>query len=85
MLLSQQLDCPRFSQALKQFSSTTEKELSGLIRKSALKSCCLDLVPAKLLGLCRDDLLPVVTRTVNLSFVSTTKLAPLEQAVCHHC
>ena len=43
----------------------TDSEVFGLIRKSALKSCCLDPIPASLLGLCLEDLLSVITRIIK--------------------
>ena len=63
------------------FIPTTETELRGLILKSAKKSCCLDPIPASLLIRCFDDLLPVITRIINLSFSSSTVPTSLKQAV----
>ena len=57
---------------LSEFSSTSENELSGLVKKIAAKSCSLDPVPASLLRYCIDDLLPIIKRVVNLSFNSAS-------------
>ena len=43
------------------------EELASLIKGSSLKSCQLDPVPALVLRQCYDILLPVITRTLNLS------------------
>ena len=55
-------------------ADTTFSEFSLLseedVRKLALankKSCALDPVPASILSVCLDELLPVVTRMVNMS------------------
>ena len=69
---TEQLDSPRFNTALDCFIPTTETELRGLILKSAKKSCCLDPIPTSLLVQCFDDLLPIITRIINLSFSSST-------------
>ena len=78
---TEQLDSPRFNTTLDCFIPTTETELRGLILKSAKKSCCLDPIPASLLIRCFDDLLPVITRIINLSFSSSTVPTSLKQAV----
>ena len=77
----QQLDSPRFNCVLERFAPATDSEVSGLLRKSALKSCCLDPIPASLLCLCLDDLLPIITRIINLSLESSTMPSLLKQAV----
>ena len=78
---TEQLDSLRFNAALDCFIPTTKTELRGLILKSAKKSCCLDPIPASLLIRCFDDLLPVITRIINLSFSSSTVPTSLKQAV----
>lgn len=55
---------------LREFSSITEDELSGPVKKIAAKSCSLDPVPASLLRYCIEDLLPIIKNVVNLSFNS---------------
>ena len=72
---TEQLDSPRFNTALDCFIPTTETELRGLILKSAKKSCCLDPIPASLLVQCFDDLLPIITRIINL--LKQAVLSPL--------
>ena len=76
-----QLDIPRFNTALDSFIPTTETEVRGLICKTAKKSCCLGPIPASLLVQCFDDLLPVITRIINLAFASSTVPTSLKQAV----
>ena len=78
---TQQFDSPRFNTALDCLIPTTETEVRGLIRKIVKKSCCLDPIPASLLVQCLDDLLPVITRIINLSFASSTVPTSLKQAV----
>ena len=78
---TEQLDSPQFNTALDCFIPATETELRGLILKSAKKSCCLDPIPASLLIRCFEDLLPVITRIINLSFSSSTVPTSLKQAV----
>ena len=75
MSFTEQLDSPRFNTALDCFIPTTETELRGLILKSAKKSCCLDPIPASLLVQCFDDLLPIITRIINL--LKQAVLSPL--------
>ena len=61
---------------LSEFSPTSEKELSGIVKKIAPKSCSLDPVPAFLLRYCIDDLLPSIKRAVNLSPSFNSSLMP---------
>ncbi|XP_068749378.1 uncharacterized protein [Montipora capricornis] len=59
-----QTDC---QSQLFNFQLVSCEELASLIKGSSLKSCQLDPVPALVLRQCYDILLPVITRTVNLS------------------
>ena len=66
---------------LSEFFSTSEDELSGLVKKIAAKSRSLGPVPASLLLYCIDDLLPIIKRVVNLSFNSASKPSSMKNAV----
>ena len=79
--LVQHLDNPRFNCVLDHLAPATDDEVLRLIRNCAKKSCCLDPIPAKLLCLCLNELLPIITRIINLSFASSTMPSLLKQAV----
>ena len=81
LMFCKNLDNPRFNRPLENFSETSENELWTLIRKPASKSCELDPIPAQLLINCLDDLLPVITKIVNLSLASSTVPTSLKQAI----
>ena len=68
---------------LSEFSTNSEDELSGLVKKIAAKSCSLDPVPASLLCYCIDDLLPtcIIKSVVNLSFSSVSMPSAMKNAV----
>ena len=53
---------------LSSFRPATEKEVTLLLGKSASKSCELDPLPTWLLKNCLNELLPIITYIVNLSF-----------------
>ena len=53
--------------AFHSFQLLSENAVSMLIRKSAEKSCSLDLMSTSLVVGCPDVLLPVISRIVNLS------------------
>ncbi len=50
------------------FEPTNVDEVAGIIRKSAVKSCCLDPIHSELLKGCFNNLLPVIVRIINVSF-----------------
>ena len=52
------------------FSAVSEEEVLKSIKSASIKSCTLDPLPAGLLKLCLDDLLPVITRIANFSLSS---------------
>ena len=81
LLFSQRMGSSHFKRTLEYLSPTTDSEVRELIHKSAGKFCSLDPIPATLLVPCLDDLLPVITRIINLSFASSTMPSPLKQAV----
>ena len=50
-----------------QFSQLSENDVHNLIESSAKKPCKLDPMPTPLVVNCIDSLLPVITKTINLS------------------
>ena len=54
-------------QKLKTFRPATEDEVREVLKKTAKKSCSLDPIPAFLLMECTEELLPAITRIINLS------------------
>ena len=70
------LDCKLHS-----FTPTTADELTTLLAKVWGKSCMLDPLPGKLMIDCSDTLLPVIVRTVNLSFEEAVVPAKFKHGV----
>ena len=66
---------------LHSFTATTADELTTLLAKTWGKSCMLDPLPGKLRKDCSDTLLPVIVRTVNLSFEEAVVPAKFKQGV----
>ena len=50
-----------------QFSQLSENDVRNLIESSAKKPCKLDPMPTPLVVNCIDSLLPIITKTINLS------------------
>jgi len=53
---------------LENVSLISEDEIGKIIRKSSNSSCQLDPIPTWLVKLCGDELVPVLSKMVNLSF-----------------
>ena len=66
---------------LHSFTPTTADELTTLLAKTWGKSCMLDPLPSKLMKDCSDTLLPVIVRTVDLSFEEAVVPAKFKQGV----
>ena len=66
---------------LHSFTPTTADELTTLLARTWGKSCMLDPLPGKLMTDCSDTLLPVIVRTVNLSFEEAVVPAKFKQGV----
>ena len=66
---------------LESFTPTNVEELSKLTRKIAKKSCILDPIPAKIVKECLSDLLPIITKMVNISLDTATVPENLKCAV----
>ena len=76
-----QFDSATISCKLTELSPTSEEELSGLVKKISSKSCCLDPIPASLLGYCISNLLPIIRSVVNMSFESTVVPSSMKKAM----
>jgi hypothetical protein len=76
-----QFDNATINCELIELSPTSEEELSGLVKNIASKSCCLDPIPASLLGYCISNLLRIIRRVVNMSFESTVVPSSMKKAV----
>ena len=59
----------------------SEDEVRMLISRSSNKSCCLDPIPAQLIKLCIDELVPIITLSTNMSLTSGVMPSDLKQAV----
>ena len=55
---------------LTDYSPIKEEDVEKLIRQAAPKSCCLGLVPTKIVKECLNLLVPFITRMINQSFSS---------------
>ena len=65
-------DAPFAGPTLGQFEPLTENEVSLIIKSSKSKSCELDHLPTTLVKQCHAELIPVITRIVNLSLETGT-------------
>ena len=68
-------------QKLKTFRPATEDEVREVLKQTAKKSCSLDPIPAFLLMECTEELLPVITRIINLSLSTSHVPTALKTAV----
>ncbi len=59
-------DEPKFNTQLSEFKSLTEDEINKIVLKSSNKYCGLDPIPTNLLRECIDDILPLLTKIINL-------------------
>ena len=89
-----ELDCKRMEQQnsfpdtclrqsdvlLRQFTPVTEIQLVKLIAKSVRKSCDLNPIPATVLKECLTDLLPAITKIVNVSITDAVVPSSLKDA-----
>jgi len=66
---------------LHSFTPTTADELTSLLAKAWGKSWMLDPLPGKLMKDCFDTLLPIIVRTVNLSFEEAVVPAKFKQGL----
>jgi hypothetical protein len=56
--------------SLKNFSEVSEEEVLKIIRSASVTSCPLDPLPRDLFKMCLSDIVPSITRIVNLSLTS---------------
>ena len=59
----------------------TDEEVRKLLMSAPTKSCSSDPIPTGLLKLCVEELLPVITRIVNLSMSTCTMPENLKEAI----
>lgn len=69
------------SNKLSEFTPATEEEVRKLVMSSASKSCPLDPLPTSLLKECLTELLPVLTKMVNLSLAEGVVPARFKEAI----
>ncbi len=62
-----QVEQKRYKTELRNFNLLTEENVRKLLMKSSNKHCELDPIPTTLLKLCIEDLLPLITKIINLS------------------
>ena len=60
----------RPDKCLSEFTPVSLNQVKKLIDSLKLKSCSLDPVPSWLVKTCADELLPIITSTINLSLMS---------------
>ena len=77
-----ELEEPRkYHTTLTDFAPATEMEIKDLVLKAPTKSCVLDPVPTRVLKACLVEILPLITKVVNLSLRSATMPKSLKTAV----
>ena len=64
----------------RQVTPVTETQLEKFISKFACRSCDLDPIPAAVLKECLFDLIPVLTKIVNMSITDTVVPTSLKNA-----
>ena len=67
--------------SLHQFTQVTTEDVAKLMKSSPKKSCPLDPIPALVLYECLDEVVPFITRIINLSITSGTFPSALKQAL----
>ena len=66
--------------SLTSFAPADEEEVRRIIMQSPCKSCPLDPIPTRILKECIDELLPTITRIVNLSILDGSVPTALKEA-----
>ena len=59
----------RSGSSLSEFHQVTQEQVRSIVNKSPTKSCPLDPIPTSMLKDCLNDLLPTLTKIINLSLV----------------
>ncbi len=62
-------ETPKFVSQLLQFRELSYEEVKSLLLKSSNKHCDLDPIPTTLLKECMNDLLPLISKIINLSLM----------------
>ena len=60
------------------FTPVSEMQLEKLVTKFSRKSCDLDAIPAIVLKECLHDLIPVITKLVNISITDAVVQSSLK-------
>ncbi len=71
----------RYTKLLTEFRELTEDEVKILLKKSSNKHCEMDPIPTHLLKLCMEDLLPLITKIINLSLKLGNMPLNLKEAI----
>ena len=74
-------DTPVCTAKFRKFQPISEHELSILIRRTPIKTCELDPLPAHLLSNCLDLLLPVISQIVNSSLAQGIVTSDMKEAL----
>ena len=74
-------DVPKFHEQFVEFKYLTEDEVKTIILKSPNKYCQLDPIPTALLRECIDEILPLITKIINLSLKLGNMPKSLKQAI----
>ena len=69
-----------YTTTFSEFTEVSEDDVLKAIKSAAITSCPLDPLPVDTFKLCLDELLPLITRIVNLSLTSGKFPAPLKHA-----
>lgn len=72
---------PRDTPTLSEFRPTTEDEVQKIISEAPSKWSVLDPIPTWLLKLCLEELLPIITKIVNLSLSSGEMPSNLKESI----
>ncbi len=75
------LETSKYVQTLTEFRTLSQEEVRKLISTSASKHCDLDPIPTWLLKECMDDLLPLITKIINVSLQLGDMPTSLKKAI----
>ncbi len=70
----------KYHTILSEFTPTTKDEIRQILMKAPTKSCNLDPMPTRLLKSCMDEVIPLLTKIVNLSFLTSIMPDSLKSA-----
>ena len=75
------MDAQVCSAELTEFKRMTEDRVRSLINPCRLKTCILDRLPPSIMKDCMDVLLPVLTKTINISIETANVPVQLKEAM----